>query len=46
MQRQPGCWAMLGVAVNVVVVQLEGANLKDEEVKQELLVIKEVLVCA
>ena len=30
------------VAIDVVVVQLEGVDLKEEEVKQELLVIEEV----
>ena len=35
---------MLDVAMDVVVVQLEGVDLKEEEVKQELLMIQEMLV--
>ena len=34
----------MAVAIDVLVVQLEGVDLKEEEVKQDLLVIKEVLV--
>ena len=34
----------LVVAMNIVVVQLKGVDLKKEEVKQELLLIKEVLI--
>ena len=41
MQRGLGVPA---VPMDVVVVQLEGVDLKEEEVKQEFLVIKEVLV--
>ena len=35
---------VLDVAMDVVVVQLEGVDLKEEEVKQELLMIQEMLV--
>ena len=35
---------VLDVVIGMVVVQFEGVDLKEEEVKQELLVIKEVSV--
>ena len=36
--------AGVSVAMDVMAVQLEGVDLKEEEVKQELLVIEEVLI--